>query len=163
MAAQGQADGKLADVLVDDVTWRCATRTRRQEWLTAIADLVEEAQLRAVASPLRAFVTVEADGIRVLFHDPHGAEVGRMELPRATIAPLFREYFTLLSALANQGSGGYSPQVEALDIARRLIHNDAADLLIAHAEAVIPTHQTARRLFTLLTLLTHDTSKLHLQ
>jgi uncharacterized protein (UPF0262 family) len=158
----GAAEVKLADVLVDDVTWRCATRARRQEWLQAIAELCEEGLLHAPASPLRAFVTIEADGIRVLFHDSRGAEVGRLELPRATIAPVFREYFTLLQALASQGSGGYSPQVEALDIARRLIHNDAADLIIQHATAVIPTHQTARRLFTLLVLLTHDTSKLHL-
>lgn len=150
----------LAEVLVDDVTWRCATRPRRQEWLQAIAELVEDATFEAPqAVPLRAYITVERDGIRGEFHDPAGEELGRLELPRASIAPIFREYVTLLQGIGNQG-GGYSPQMEALDIARRLIHNDAADLVIRHSTGVVPDHKTARLIFTLLVLLTHDTTKL---
>jgi uncharacterized protein (UPF0262 family) len=154
-------EATLADLLVDDLTWRCATRPRRAEWLQAIGELCEDGALSApVSVPLRAYVTVETDCIRTVFHDPHGAQVGRLELPRPIIAPVFREYMSLLQAIGGQGASGYSPQVEALDIARRLMHNDAADLVISHAHGAKPSHKTARRLFTLFVLLTHDTTKL---
>lgn len=154
------AQAKLAEVLVDDVTWRCATRPRRAEWLQAISELIEDATLTAPqAVPLRAYITVERDGIRGEFHDPSGELIGQLDLPRATIAPIFREYVTLLQGIGSQ-DGGYSPQIEALDIARRLIHNDAADLVIRHSVGVVPDHQSARLLFTLLVLLTHDTTKM---
>ena len=158
----------LADVLIDDVTWGCATRVRRAEWLQEIAELVQESHCELVCLPgdapaasLRAYVTVEPTGLRVVFHDERGDERGHIELSRGVIAPVFREYFSLLSAIATMGSGAYSPQVEALDIARRLMHNDAADLVIRHATCVVPDHRTARHLFTLFLLVTHDTTRLH--
>lgn len=151
----------LADVLIDDITWRCATRARRAEWLQAITDLVDEAKLLApTALPLRVYVTVEAHGIAAAFHDPRGTQVGRLVVPRVAIAPLFREYMQTLHSIAGSASAVNSPQLEALDIARRLTHDDAAQLLIRHCETVRPDHATARRLFTLLVLLTHDTTKL---
>lgn len=159
--AQDENEARLADLLVDDVTWRCATRPRRAEWLQAISELCDEGEFAAPSSEvLRAYVTVEPDCIRAAFHGPRGIEVGRLMLPRPIIAPMFREYMALLVAIGNQGAAGYSPQVEALDIARRLMHDDAAELLISHSVGVIPNHSTARRLFTLLVLLTHDTTKL---
>jgi uncharacterized protein (UPF0262 family) len=152
---------RITDLLADDVTWRVATRPRRAEWLQAIGELVEEGEVEAAGeSPLRIYVTILPDRIDAAFHDATGAEVGRIELPRTVIAPVFREYMTLLQSIGAQGAEGYSPQVEALDIARRLVHNDAADLLMRHARDVAPSHKTARRLFTLFTLMTHDTTKL---
>lgn len=158
----------VVDVLIDDVTWGCATRARRAEWLQQIAELVEESHCEvlgsssdAPVSALRAYVTVEATGLRVVFHDERGDERGHIELSRGVIGPVFREYFSLLSAIATMGAGAYSPQVEALDIARRLMHNDAADLVIRHATRVVPDHRTARHFFTLFLLVTHDTTRLH--
>lgn len=158
----------LVDVLIDDVTWGCATRARRAEWLQQISELVDESRfdvLRAPAdsevSSLRGYLTVEATGLRVVFHDERGDERGHIELSRGVIGPVFREYFSLLTAIATMGAGAYSPQVEALDIARRLMHNDAADLVIRHATRVVPDHRTARHLFTLFLLVTHDTTRLH--
>jgi uncharacterized protein (UPF0262 family) len=161
VTAEASEPCRVADVLVDDLTWRWATRPRRAEWQQAIAELCEEGEIESSAqSPLRIYVTVKSDSILALFHDPRGAEVGRLELPRPIIAPVFREYMTLLTSIGAQGAEGYSPQVEALDIARRLVHNDAAELLMRHSTALTPTHKTARRLFTLFVLLTHDTTKM---
>jgi uncharacterized protein (UPF0262 family) len=158
----------LVDVLIDDVTWGCATRIRRAEWLQQITELSEESRFDvlyqagdAPVSALRAYITVEPTSLRVVFHDERGDERGHIELSRGVIGPVFREYFSLLSAISTMGAGAYSPQVEALDIARRLMHNDAADLVIRHATRVVPDHRTARHLFTLFLLVTHDTTRLH--
>jgi uncharacterized protein (UPF0262 family) len=153
----------LTDVLVDDVTWRCATRVRRAEWTLAISELVEEAVLQIAADvpSLRAQVLVESSGITVSFVDPRGVEVGRLAVTRLTIAPVFREYMKILRSLGQGDLAEVSPHYEALDIARRLVHDDAAELLQRHCEGVHPDRPTARRMFTLLVLLTHDTTKLH--
>lgn len=159
--AENRETCRIMDLLADDVTWRVATRARRAEWLQAIGELIEEGEIEAVGeSPLRIYVTILPDRIDAAFHDATGTQVGRLELPRTVIAPVFREYMTLLQSIGAQGAEGYSPQIEALDIARRLVHNDAADLLMRHARDVMPSHKTARRLFTVFTLMTHDTTKL---
>jgi uncharacterized protein (UPF0262 family) len=164
------SDGRtlqLTEVYIDDVTWGCATRARRAEWQQTMTELVADSRCEQVLSPgeapaqaLRAYVTVEPTALRVAFHDERGDERGLIELSRGVIAPVFREYFSLLTAISSLGIGAYSPQVEALDIARKLMHNDAADLIIRHATRIVPDHRTARHLFTLFLLVTHDTTKL---
>lgn len=153
----------LTDVLVDDVTWRCATRARRAEWTLAISELVEEAVLRtsAAVDALRAYFLIESSAVSVSFVDARGVEVGRLAVNRLTIAPVFREYMKILRSLSQGDLAEVSPHYEALDIARRLVHDDAAELLQRHSDAVYPDQPTARRMFTLLVLLTHDTTKLH--
>lgn len=165
------SDGRtlhLTEVYIDDVTWGCATRARRAEWQQTMTELVADSRCEQVltlgeapAQALRAYVTVEPTALRVAFHDERGDERGLIELSRGVIAPVFREYFSLLTAISSLGIGAYSPQVEALDIARKLMHNDAADLIIRHATRIVPDHRTARHLFTLFLLVTHDTTKLN--
>lgn len=150
----------LVDVLVDDITWRCATRARRTEWLQAITELCEDSRFVGPA-PLRGYLTIEAYAIELAFHGPNGSRVGNMYLPRSLIAPIFQEYLRLIKAIGDQAPAAGASHIEAMDIARRLLHNDAADLLIQKMEGVLPDHRSARRLFTLLVLVTHDTTKLH--
>ena len=152
----------LTDVLIDDVTWRCATRPRRAEWQLAISELVEEAVVETAddVHTLRAQVLVESAAISVVFVDRRGAEIGRLAVTRLTIAPVFREYMKILRTLSQGDLAEVSPHFEALDIARRLVHDDAAELLQRHSDSVQLDRRTARRLFTLLVLLTHDTTKL---
>lgn len=151
----------LNDVLIDDETWRCATRARRREWKQTIAELVDEAIFSAeTGGPLRAYVTLHKAGIAVALHDPGGHEVGRLELPQGVIAPVFQEYMGIVRELVKSGRGVRSPEFEALDIAKRLTHDDAAEILQRHFRDVQPDLTTARRLFTLLVVLTYDTTKL---
>ena len=56
--------------------------------------------------------------------------------------------------------GDNSPRLEALDIAKRIIHDEAAETLQARCRLLRPSHPTARRLFTLLVTLRHDTANL---
>jgi uncharacterized protein (UPF0262 family) len=152
----------IVDVLIDDVTWACATRSRQREWRLTLDELLAEGRVDGTsATALRLFVTIEATLIRATFLDQAGHYVGGAELPRAVIGPIFREYLSLLQGIAQLGTTGYSPQVEALDIARKLLHNDAADLIVRHSQRAVPTHRTARLLFTLYVILTHDTGKLY--
>ena len=147
--------------MIDDVTWGCATRLRRTEWQQTITEFVDEAVFTATKEDrLRAYVTVHKEGLAVDLHDSGGRQVGRLELPQHLIAPVFREYMDIIREMLRCGNGANSPKLEALDIAKKLSHDDAAELLQRHFRDVVPDHNTARRLFTLLVVLTHDTTRL---
>lgn len=163
----------LSDVLIDEMTWSCAPRPRRAEWQQAIAELIEEgtfffdhsAQPQAARpAALHGRVEIQPDGVRLSLCTAGGAEVGRMELKHSVLAPLLREYIQKLSAFdaGLDGLGSDAAQFEAMDIARRLIHDDAAELVQRSCVGARPDHKTARRLFTLLVLLMHDPEKLSL-
>lgn len=156
----------LRDILIDDVTWSCATRARRAEWQQTIAELVEEGRFQRAQGgageqpPLRAYVTVHKTGIAVALHDQRGHQVERAELSEQAIAPLIAEYMKIVRDMVRSGRSRNSPQLEALDIAKRLTHDDGAEVLQQHFREICPDHPTARRLFTLLVVLTHDTTRL---
>lgn len=157
----------LRDIIVDEVTWRCATRPRRAEWLLAIEELIasaafaiESKESESSSAALHGQVSVEPGAIAVTLRDDDGAEVGRLQLDRPVIAPVLREYLRILRAIEGSGLSETSPHFEALDIARRLIHDDAAQLVQRYFSGVHPDQETARQLFSLMVLLTHDTSRL---
>ena len=94
------AAAQLADVLIDDVTWSCATRPRRAEWRQAIDELLEEAVFEAgPAVPLLGYLTVHREGIAIALHGPTGHVAGQMELPQPLIAPVLREYMGIVSEM----------------------------------------------------------------
>jgi uncharacterized protein (UPF0262 family) len=157
----------LRDIMVDEVTWRYATRPRRAEWQAAIEELVARAAFAVEGQApqtgqcgLHGQVVVEPGAIAVTLRDDAGAEVGRLQLDRPVIAPVLREYLRILRAIEGSELSETSPHFEALDIARRLIHDDAAQLVQRSFSGARPDQETARQLFSLMVLLTHDTSRL---
>lgn len=159
----------LVDVLIDETTWRCATGSRQAEWLQAIAELIEESAFfiepdgagsSGQPPELHGRIVVTADAVRLDLYDPHGVRVGSMEILQPVLAPVLRDYLQTLQAFDGGPFSDASPQFEAMDIARRLLHDDAAELVQRSCVGARPDHKTARRLFTLLVLLTHDPAKL---
>lgn len=170
----------LADVDIDEATWRLANGPRHAEWRQAIAELVEDGaftldpdgEAQRTRTPadgeppvtLRGRVALAPDAVKLWLFDGRDDEVGHMELQRPVLAPLLREYTQLVSSLESAlgdstgSAADPAPRVEAIDIARRLLHDDGAELLRRSCVGARPDHKTARRLFTLLVLLTHDTS-----
>ena len=65
----------------------------------------------------------------------------------------------IIGEMSKLSVGGNSPRLEALDIAKRITHDEAGEA-IASAMRGLPDHATARRLFTLLVTLYHDTTRL---
>jgi uncharacterized protein (UPF0262 family) len=166
MESMSKQPAVLCDIIVDDVTWRCATRPRRAEWLMAIEELVASAAFAIdrkdsseTASSLHGRVSVEPGSIAVTLRDDAGTEVGRLQLDRPVIGPVLREYLRILKAIEGSGLSETSPHFEALDIARRLIHDDAAGLVQRYFSGVHPDQETARQLFSLMVMLTHDMSR----
>jgi uncharacterized protein (UPF0262 family) len=89
-----------------------------------------------------------------------GSPFATLELPMARLAPHFKEYFDICREMGRLGVNSQSPRLEALDIAKRLTHDEAAETLLALCKPLAPDHATCRRLFTLLVTLHFDTTRL---
>ena len=57
--------------------------------------------------------------------------------------------------------GSHSARLEALDMGKKVTHDRAARSIFERCGAIVPDHAAARRLFSLLTSLKFDTTKLH--
>lgn len=156
------ADYRIAKIALDEDTilWRNADI--EQERRVAIYDLIEENTFK----PVRG-VEAGRDGpydLRLSVQDGRLAMaiamVGDDEPFETLILGLgrfrrpIRDYFAICDSYYQAIRKATPAEIETIDMARRAIHNDAADLLLERLEGKVETdHPTARRLFTLICVL----------
>ena len=152
---------RLREILLDDATWEAAGELRRIEWQGAIADLIAEHHFDLPGDgPLRLLVTDKPEQVTLNLVDQAGRTAAQARLPSEAFAESMREYLDTCREMLKLGVGDNSPRLEALDIAKRLIHDESAELLQRLCRVLRPDHPTARRLFTLLVTLRYDTTRL---
>lgn len=155
------ADPRIIKVDLDEDTilWRNADI--EQERKIAIFDLIEDNLFK----PLREQPDGYAGpyGLRLSVHE------GRLvlDIRRADDSPLetlilslgrfrrpIRDYFAICDSYYQAIRKATAAEIETIDMARRGIHNDAADLLIERLDGKVEVDfATARRLFTLICVL----------
>lgn len=124
---------------------------------TAIADLIANnyfAPSCVEAGPYDVFLSVRDN--RLLLR----VSSDRMEEPRDVILPIrpfkgvIKDYFLVCESYFEALNGCEPHKIEAIDMGRRGIHNEGAELLQQHlAERITLDFPTARRLFTLICVL----------
>lgn len=154
-------DPRIIDITLDERTilWRSADI--EQERRIAIYDLLEE----NFFAPQRVHADGYAGPYRVLLRVEEGRLV--IEIKREDDEPLeavilslgrfrrpIRDYFAICDSYYQAISNASPQQIETVDMARRAIHNDAAEILIERLDGKIKVDfDTARRLFTLICVL----------
>jgi uncharacterized protein (UPF0262 family) len=161
---------KLGVLRIDEHTWAGGTPQRRHEWRVCLDELIHEGRFEwggppaeGLEAPLSGLFTLTPS--RVLFHvsTADGAPLVEHALPLRQVEPLMEEYLSTCREMSKLGVGSRSPRLEALDIAKRLTHDEAGELMVSLLPTLKPDHGTGRRIFTLLVTLYHDTSKLGAQ
>ncbi|MBA3897939.1 MAG: UPF0262 family protein [Sphingomonadaceae bacterium] len=155
------ADPRIIDVALDErtIVWRSADI--EQERRIAIFDLLEGNHFR----PLRA----HGDGYAGPYRLKLGVQEGRLviDIAREDQSPLemlilgmarfrrpIRDYFAICDSYFQAIKAATPAQIETIDMARRGVHNEAADLLKEKLDGKIDIDfDTARRLFTLICVL----------
>lgn len=167
MEASAKPCAVLADMVVDKTTWGRASRPRQIEWQSVIDDLISiatfsvgDAVFSGLQQKLHGQLCILPEAVVLTLTDGTGREAGRLVLGKPVLLPMVRDYLRLLSDIESSCRSVSSSHLEALDIARRLAHDDAADLLLRSFSGVQPDKETARQLFSLLVLLTQGTSRL---
>ncbi|MBB3910270.1 UPF0262 family protein [Sphingomonas desiccabilis] len=155
------ADPRIIDVSLDERTilWRSADV--EQERRIAIYDLLEgnhfapqRVQPDGYAGPYRVRLRVE-DGRLVI--DTRRADDSPLEtlvLGLARFRRPIRDYFAICDSYYQAIRQATPQQIETIDMARRSLHNEGAELLIERLRGKIEIDfDTARRLFTLICVL----------
>lgn len=154
----------LVELRLDEQTWQSGTPTRQAEWRLCVDEILSEGLFgegggEPVPRGQKGLLTVLPTAIELKLTD--GAS-GRPDvvhrIPIQSLRPLMTDYMDTIRQMARLPHGTNSPQLEALDIAKRITHDEAGELVQTFLPSLRPSHGTARRLFTLLVTVFHDTT-----
>jgi uncharacterized protein (UPF0262 family) len=156
--ADGPDDHRIIGVELDErtVIWRNADV--EQERRVAIFDLLEGNMFRPVelggAGPWRLTLRVEDGRLAMDLAEENGSAQGTVVLGLAPFRRVVREYFAICDSYYKAIRNSSPSAIETIDMARRGVHNSAAELLMERLDGKVETDfDTARRLFTLICVL----------
>ena len=152
---------RIVHIELDDATilWRNADI--EQERRIAVFDLIEENTFK----PLRAFeaghegpyrlrLSVLDGRLALEIADEAGQHLETVILGLGRFRRPIREYFAICESYYQAIRKATAQEIETIDMARRGIHNEAADMLLERLDGKVETDfATARRLFTLICVL----------
>lgn len=151
-------DPRIVAVELDErtVIWRNADV--EQERRVAIFDLLEGNMFRPLevdgAGPWRLVLRVEDGRLAMDLTQEGGVTVGSILLGLAPFRRVVREYFAICDSYYKAIRNASPSAIETIDMARRGIHNGAAELLMERLDGRVEMDfDTARRLFTLICVL----------
>ena len=147
---------RLVAVTLDPNTITSINPDEVHEWRIAIYDLVEEnkfAPARVTATgPYALHVSIIGNYILLDVRNPDTYEpIAAHYLSLTPFRRLIRDYFRIRDSYYDAIKTGSTYQIETVDMARRGLHNDAAELLRTRLDNKLEMDlNTARRLFTLI-------------
>jgi uncharacterized protein (UPF0262 family) len=155
------ADPRIIKVELDEDTilWRNADI--EQERRIAIFDLIEDNLFQPTrdhadgyAGPYELFLSVQEGRLVLDIRRQGGAPLEMLILGLARFRRPVREYFAICDSYYQAIRKATAAEIETIDMARRGLHNDAAELLMERLDGKITVDfATARRLFTLIAVL----------
>jgi len=152
MADVDRTKHRLQSVELDDESLAAASRDQEQERQIAIFDLLEQnyfAPEGADGGPYDLHMGM-VDNRLVL--DVTGPDYQRRHiLSLSPFRSLIKDYFMICESYYQAIRNSTPQQIEALDMGRRGLHNEASELLRTRLAGKVETDlDTARRLFTLI-------------
>ena len=155
------ADPRIIDVQLDDRTilWRSADV--EQERRIAIFDLIEANHFApqrqhpdGYAGPYRIHLSVEEGRLVIAIKRADDTPLETLILAMGRFRRPIRDYFAICDSYYQAIRASTPQQIETVDMARRGVHNEAAELLRERLDGKIDVDfDTARRLFTLICVL----------
>ncbi len=153
-----ETDSRIVAIDLDErtVIWRSADV--EQERRVAIFDLLEGNLFHPLTvegkGPWRLFLRVEDGRLAMDVEEVDGAASGTIRVGLAPFRRPVREYFAICDSYYKAIRNASPSAIETIDMARRGIHDAAAELLMQRLDGRVETDfDTARRLFTLICVL----------
>ncbi len=154
MTARGR---KLIGVELDDASVVRRGPEVEHERRVAIYDLLEDndfALVDGAPGPYRLSLGVEENRVTFDVRDERGARLVLFRLPLTPFRGVIRDYFTICESYYEAIRAASPSRIEAIDVGRRSLHDEGAELLRRRLAARVDIDaDTARRLFTLVCVL----------
>lgn len=156
-AQQIEAANDIVKITIDEQSVIRRSPQVEHELKVAIFDLVEDNTFQPVdgpSGPFHVHLGLEEDRLVFCLRDTDDQEKTRITLPVMSFRALIKEYFLICDSYYKAIKSASPTQIEAIDMGRRGLHNDGAELLSDRlSEKVTMDKDTARRLFTLICIL----------
>lgn len=148
---------RLIDLTLDQSIGR-ATPDVEHERAVAIFDLLEENSFKPVGDdghgPYQLKLSVVDGKLVFLTTRESGDEVATHILSLGPFRRIIRDYYMICESYYEAIKTAAPGQIETIDMARRGVHNDGSETLVARLDGKIEVDfDTARRLFTLICVL----------
>jgi uncharacterized protein (UPF0262 family) len=152
MADDDRKMQRLEKVELDEDSLAAASRDQEQERQIAIFDLLEENYFQPEGAERGPYELKMGLVENRLLLDVQGPSYERRHiLSLSPFRSLIKDYFMICESYYQAIRNSTPAQIEALDMGRRGLHNEASDLLRTRLAGKIDTDlDTARRLFTLI-------------
>ena len=127
-----------------------------QERKVAMFDLLENNFFAPVGyeGPFRILLRIEDDRLAIDLHGDQGEKLDTIRIGLSRFRRAIRNYFAICESYFKAVRSRTKHEIETIDMARRGIHNEAAELLQGALDGRIEVDfDTARRLFTLICVL----------
>lgn len=148
---------RLVSVTLDEASIGRGSADQEHERQVAIYDLIEEnwfALPGLDAGPYGLKIALQDAKLALEIIDESGAPIVTHILSLSPFRRLLKDYFLVCESYYAAIRTALPRQIEAIDMGRRALHDEAADLLVERLRGKIECDRdTARRLFTLVTAL----------
>lgn len=142
------------ELRIDEALWARAEKARRAEWRTLLAELAMRGPVFAADGVSAAEFGFDGERFSVTIWRDGASEVHAVE--RTPLAPLFAEYLEVIQRLDDDSLP--MPRFEALDMAKKVVHDEGARALGGLLPALSTEHEVRRRAFSLFVALLVDTT-----
>lgn len=148
------SENRLIDVEIDDETLAASGPDAEHERRVAIFDLIEENSFEVIGhagGPYTLHLSMQERKLAMDVRTEDGGPVRIFGLSLTPFRGVIRDYFMICESYYDAIRSSTTHQIEAIDMARRGIHNEGSDLMAGRLEGKITIDfDTSRRLFTLI-------------
>lgn len=158
MSGPGDSE-RIVDVRLDEKTLVRRRPEVEHERKVAIYDLLEENHFHVrqgdVSGPYTLHLSMDGDKLCFDVHDTQDMPLCASFLSVKGFRSIVKEYFMVCESYYSAIRTASPSQIEAIDMGRRGLHNDGAEMLRERLEekGIDVDRDTARRLFTLVCVL----------
>jgi uncharacterized protein (UPF0262 family) len=148
------AENRLVSVDIDDETLAASGPDAEHERRIAIFDLIEDNSFAVeghTGGPYTLHLSMQERKLALDIRLEDGAPVRIFGLSMTPFRGVIRDYFMICESYYDAIRSSTPHQIEAIDMARRGIHNEGSDLVTSRLEGKVNLDfDTSRRLFTLI-------------
>lgn len=148
------AENRLVSVDIDDETLAASGPDAEHERRVAIFDLIEANSFDVIdhdGGPYALHLSMQERKLALDIRLEDGTPVRIFGLSMTPFRGVIRDYFMICESYYDAIRSSTPHQIEAIDMARRGIHNEGSDLVTGRLEGKVNVDfDTSRRLFTLI-------------
>lgn len=147
----------ITDIFLDERTVVRRSAQVEHERKIAIYDILEDNTFQPegdFTGPYKLHIHIEENRLTFDIRDENDGPLTEITLPLSSFRSIVKDYFLICDSYYKAIKTAAPSQIEAIDMGRRSLHNEGAELLIQRLDGkLFMDNGTARRLFTLICVL----------